>query len=739
MSTPTQQNLFENPPQSSHVDSNGEPHFEGMTPMISLNPAQQRIVDHDTGPMLVVAGAGTGKTRVITERILRLIRDGKAKPREILALTFTDKAAEEMEERIDIAMPLSYEGVSVGTFHSFAIEMLRDYGHLIGISRYFELMSTPHQWLWMRERLLEIGLQRLLHLGNPYSIIDSMLRYFSRLKDDLIDEKMFEHGVLTEIRSYGKNSFEDIAPSTSSPMAAGTKHFDDDEELDRLRILVDLSRAYTLYQRTRIRESRKMMLDFGDVLLYLYKLIKESPYARGQIQKRFKYILVDEYQDTNIAQSEILKLITTSDHNLMVVGDDDQSIYAFRGSTIQNIMDFMDDYPGARTEVLDINYRSTSEILDQAYQSIQRNNPYRLETKLGIDKQLTAKRGAGIAPQILHLESLQDEVSEVVDRIIASGLPASSIAILARSHASLDPFERALKRAGIPVRRVGERGYYQRPEISGLLSFFEIIRDLHDDGAMFHLMESPWFEFRDSTILDVMKIARKENYSVIDVLMTMGQRENFSEAELEKLTRIRDFLIQIREVATTESVGSLLLSYIEFSKVSEFYTNQDDEDAFISMQNIQKFFDKIHRFEKENTENGILSFLSYTQMVRDAGEDPLSSEGDEDADAVKLLTIHASKGLEFEMVFVVNMISTRFPARRKSNPFPLVDSLMKEHLETDDPHIEEERRLLYVALTRAKTQKWAKYPWLHSVKIILSMSQMMLSDRRISPNTSQKH
>lgn len=314
---------------------------------IKLNPEQKKAVEHKTGPILVVAGAGTGKTRVIAQRVKHLIEKEKIEPKEILALTFTEKAAGEMLERVDDVMPLGYEEPWVNTFHSFADRLLRIEGLEIGLDPSFKILSGPEQWILFRKNLFRFNLKYFRPLGNPTKFISAILKFISRLQDENISPK----------------EFEDFA-----------KDFKGDKE-ERERWL-ELANTYKTYEELKIENS---VMDFGDLIIWTLRLFNERPNLLKKYQKQFKHVMVDEFQDTNHAQYELIKLLckkeTLDDRSLLVVGDDSQSIYKFRGAAISNILEFMEDYPEAELISLLKNYRSTQEILDPAYKLIQNNNP----------------------------------------------------------------------------------------------------------------------------------------------------------------------------------------------------------------------------------------------------------------------------------------------------------------------------------------------------------------------------
>ena len=337
----------------------------------TLNPAQKEAVEYTGGPLLIVAGAGTGKTTGITQKIAHLIAQGLAKPEEILALTFTDKAAGEMEERVDQLVDIGYTEMQISTFHAFCQRLLENHGLDIGLPNRFDLLTETEAWLLVRENLDKLNLDYYRPLGNPTRHIHELLRHFGKCKDEL------------------------ITPEEYLRYAEQIKLDGDDVNTSERSRLIEVANAYHRYNHLLIEHGA---FDFGDLIGYSVRLLRERPLIRQALQARFKYILVDEFQDVNYAQYELVKLLTVQSSEfrvqrpqLTVVGDDDQSIYAFRGASVANILQFKEDFPDSKEVVLTENYRSGQEILDCAYHLIQNNNPDRLEEKLKIEKRLKGK------------------------------------------------------------------------------------------------------------------------------------------------------------------------------------------------------------------------------------------------------------------------------------------------------------------------------------------------------------
>ncbi|NQU77803.1 UvrD-helicase domain-containing protein, partial [Candidatus Falkowbacteria bacterium] len=379
----------------------------------NLNPEQKKAVTHKDGPLLIVAGAGTGKTTVITHKIAWLIEQKLAKSNEILALTFTDKASEEMEERVDKLLPYGYIDLWVSTFHSFCERILKTHGLDIGLSTDFKLLSATDQWLLIRQNLDKFDLDYYRPLGNPTKFIHALINHFSRLKDEEIwPDEYLEYAEKIGLDS-GVREDEGGAKSKKK-LDISKKEKDEVDEISRIH---EVANAYHTYQQL-LHDSN--YLDFGDLINYTLKLLRTRKNLLSQFQRQFKYILVDEFQDTNWAQYELVKLLSAEHKNITVVGDDDQAIYKFRGASLSNILQFEKDFPTCEKVVLTKNYRSSQKILDLSYKFIQLNNPNRLEVALknSISKKLESQVKDKPEIKLLHAKTAEDEVKSVINKII---------------------------------------------------------------------------------------------------------------------------------------------------------------------------------------------------------------------------------------------------------------------------------------------------------------------------------
>ena len=641
-----------------------------------LNPSQLKAIKHKKGPLLIIAGAGTGKTTVITEKIKYLIDKKKVKPQQILALTFTEKAANEMLERLDVVMPLGYEEPWIMTFHSFCERILREEGLEIGLSTDYKIINQTNQWILVKKHLFDLGLKYYLPLGNPTKFIGALLKFFSRLQDEDITPEDF-------IKFTSKNHPSAGGPETSK------------EEKEKYQ---ELAKAYKKYQEIKIKES---FLDFGDLITWCLRLFRKRTSILHKYRQQFKYVLVDEFQDTNFAQLKLVKLLAPSIQkpNLVVVGDDDQAVYRFRGAAVSNILDFKKHYPKSKEVVLTQNYRSGQKLLNTAYQLIINNNPDRLEVKLGVNKKLKAQRGISLPmPLICQLGALEDEadfvVKKIKDLVLQKNYSPKDFAILARANNHLDSFVSALKRAGIPYQLLGNRGLFDQDEIRDLIFFTKAVVDASDSINFFQMMHNPVFAITPAKLLECLSQSRAVKKSLWEIIQEKSKND-------EKLLLIVNLIKKTIKKTPSQPVSKILFDFIQETGYIKQFIKQESLENQLKIQNINLFFQKIKTFEADNKKSGLVQFVDWLDLMIEAGENPAQAQF-EDIDTVSLMTVHSAKGLEFPVVFVVNCVGDRFPTRRRGDPIKVPENITKENLPQGNSHLQEERRLFYVACTRAR-------------------------------------
>lgn len=655
-----------------------------------LTEAQTAAVVHGEGPLLIVAGAGTGKTLVITRRIAWLIASRRARPSEIMALTFTEKAAAEMESRVDQLVPYGYVETWISTFHAFGDRVLREQALEAGLSPDFRVLSRAEQFIFFRDRLFELPLSRYRPLGDPTRYIDAILSLISRAKD------------------------EDVSPEAFAAFAhALSSQAEDDPDLPGLReradAFLELARVYEVYQ-SLLRQAGRV--DFGDLIAIPLQLFRDRPDILRRYQERYRYILVDEFQDTNHAQFELIKLLAAGHRNITVVGDDDQSIYKFRGAAISNILGFTHAYPDARQVVLTDNFRSPQTVLDASYRLIQHNNPDRLEIRNGLDKRLVARRKGDAPVRHVHFETLSDEADAVAGMIaehVASGGRFGDCAILVRANQDADPFMRALNMRGIPWWFSGTRGLYDREEVRVALAFLRVLADPADNLSLFYLGTSPLYLIDATDMSRALSYADRRHRSLEHTFRHLAAAPDLA-AEISpesraSIARLVEDLDEMRRLMRHHPTGRVLYEYLvtRTGYIRRLATSEQPGDE-AKVANLARLFDIVARYGEVAVYDRVPEFVRRMEDLIAAGDDPPTPDPDQEFDGVQILTVHKAKGLEFPVVFMVNCVADKFPARARQEPLDLPDELVadKEVLPSGDSHLQEERRLFYVGMTRAR-------------------------------------
>ncbi|MCK4473814.1 UvrD-helicase domain-containing protein [Candidatus Parcubacteria bacterium] len=628
-----------------------------------LNKKQKQAVCFCKGPLLIVAGAGTGKTTVLTHRLAYLIKQGKAKPEQILAVTFTEKAAQEMEERIDKLLPFGYVDLWVSTFHSFAKRVLEEHGLDIGLPTDFKLLDETASWLLIKQNLYKLKLDYYKPLGNPNKFIHSLISHFSRCKDQ---------GIYPEdYLKYSKKANK--------------------EEKKRVK---EIAEAYQKYQDLLLQNN---LLDFGDLINYCLKLFQKRPIILKEYRKKFKYILVDEFQDTNWAQYKLVKLLAAPKNNLTVSSDDDQAIYRFRGASFSNIILFRKDFPQAKQIVLTRNYRSPQNVLDLAHKFIQLNNPNRLECLSKISKHLLSEKKDKALIEHLHFETLDQEVRGVINKIVAllnkdKKASFNDFAILVRANQAANIFSRALEQAKLPYQFMALRGLYSKPVILDIISYFKLLDNYHENSAVYRVLNLPFLGISSEEIAKITQYSAKKSISIYQSL------QEFSADS--KLKFILDTVQKHFLLARAKNVSEILLAFLRDSGYLEYLTKKEDRQA---LSYISQFFNKIKAFEETNIDPCLRNFMDVLNMEMESGEQgKLNFDIEQGPDMLRVMTVHAAKGLEFKYVFLVNLVDKKFPVIERKEPIEIPQALVKDIIPQGDVHLEEERRLFYVGITRAK-------------------------------------
>ena len=581
-----------------------------------LNNEQKKAATFKDGPCLVIAGAGSGKTKVLTTRIANLIENG-VKPYNILAITFTNKAAGEMRERVNNI--INAHDAFIGTFHSFGLKIIRENSALFNLTSAFTLIDTEDQT----------------------SIIKKIM------KDINITDKMISPAFIKSKISFIKNNMLS------------------DSEISNFLISENEKIAVKIYYEYEKILKRNNTLDFDDLLKKPVELFNSNKEVLEKYQDKFKYILIDEYQDTNEVQYKLVKLLSKKYLNLFVVGDPSQSIYAFRGANYQNILNFEKDFKGCTVIKLPQNYRSTQTILDAANEVISHNKQRK-------DLDLFSDLGQGV--KIKYIRTFNDsmENKRVVDEIqklCEEGYNRKDMAIFYRTNAQSRSIEDALVKANIPYKVFGSFYFYKRKEIKDLLAYLKLIANPSDDVSLERVINEPKRKIGDKTIENLREKARSLNISMFEAID--------SGKELE----FKNLILNLIEISKDTSITGLIDKTLELSKMKETYENDKSLESDIRLENLMEFRSVSETYEKETGNVNLSDFLMEVSLVSDAAEYSL------DSDAVTLMTVHSAKGLEFKVVFIIGL---------EENIMPISKALY------DDEELEEERRLMYVAITRAK-------------------------------------
>ncbi|OGM83899.1 hypothetical protein A2434_00860 [Candidatus Woesebacteria bacterium RIFOXYC1_FULL_41_14] len=651
---------------------------------LKLNKEQIEAIKFGKGPLLIIAGAGTGKTTVVTERIKYLILGKHAKPSEILALTFTEKAAREMEERIDIGLPYGYTQMWVMTFHSFCEKILRQEALHIGLDPRYKLLTEADSIQLLRKNLFSLDLSYFRPLGNPTKFLSGMLQHFSRLQDE--DVNPSEYLTWIKLKSQKLDSAK-----------TGEQILDNDK-------FKELAIAYKQYDELKTKEG---LMDFGDLIAKTLKLFRDRPNILSKYQKQFKYVLVDEFQDTNYAQNELVKLLSGKNGNVTVVGDDDQSIYRFRGAAVSNIIQFRQIYKKAKVIVLTKNYRSTQEILDRSHELIRYNDPDRLEVVEKIDKRLrsqVAKDGSEI--RFIHADRVENEADLIAKEIEKLGSEEkykwSDFGILVRANNHSEPVMRALSRHGIPYQFLGPGRLFKQPEIIDLISYLKVLYDFEDSVAFYRVVSNEHFDIKPRDIAAIGNYAKKFNLSLFEASEKIDEILVSDETK-KKIDKLLGIIKKHLGLIRKETAGQILYYYLEDTGLIQKLLLPTSVDAEAKAKNISKFFDKLKTYEVDNEDATVPAIAGWLDLSMELGESPLAANEDwTEINAVNILTVHSAKGLEFPVVFLINLVSQRFPTNERREQIPISDDLIKEVLPVGDYHLEEERRLFYVGMTRAK-------------------------------------
>jgi DNA helicase-2/ATP-dependent DNA helicase PcrA len=635
---------------------------------MGLNEGQLKVLRHKSGPLLIVAGAGTGKTHTITQKIGQLLREG-VEPRRILAVTFTEKAASEMLERILENHEELLPELPVLTYNGLGDAILREFGIDIGLPRSFRLLTPQALIVFIRERIDDFKLDYFLPLtSQPDGVIEDMLKFFSQLKQHVVTPEQYQ-------------AYADGLPDSEAA-----------EKLDK-RKHRELAQAYSTYISLCRSEN---VIDYDDQIYLSIELLRLRPNIQKVLQERFHSIFVDEFQDTNPMQSRLIDLLIPTSRNLIVVGDDDQAIYGFRGATVNNILKFKVRYPDAGEVALTVNYRSYQPILDAAYNLIRNNDPNRLEASLGLDKRLTSDK-PGTEPRLNNFTNQKNElewlVSDIRKRIAVLKKKKISTAVLCRSNPSVQIVHQALDSAGIPHRVVGHTpDLYTRPVVRMLLELLRTLVEPDNNASLHHTLISDLFKFENSLVAPFAKQARYEHESLEKIL---SEEDSTKQA----IDRIRS----LRAETASISVGMLLWkALVETGHKDELLRRAPEDDiAAVAIGHLSQFFDSLRDFENIATQPTAMQYWLSLPALQAAGEATDDTLGLTEDDVI-VTTVHKAKGLEWDTVYLPRLTEQSFPMWRQNGGISLPTELRADDSDPSEEHYQEERRVMYVAVTRAR-------------------------------------
>lgn len=627
-----------------------------------FNEQQKKVVTHQSGPLLVVSGAGTGKTQTVTGRILYLMDEKKVSPENILALTFTEKAAEEMRSRVLEKLPLGSNEPCIKTFHALCESILREKGVEIGIAPDYRLLTEANLAIFMRRHALKFNLNYYRTLGNPYKFLGVLQDYFSKLMD------------------------EDIEPAAYLELCTKLNADADTEEKKEIaQKNSELAKAYEQYHALLLKNDA---LDFAGLIYYTLRLLQQRASVLSYYQQRFQYVIVDEFQDTNFAQNKLVTLLAQEHQNIMVVGDDDQSIYKWRGASLTNINYFKKIFPAAASIVLNENYRSHQWILDSAYHVIQKNNPQRLEVTQQVDKKLkSTSKITPIMPEVIHTDTQEEEIELVVKKATAALKKGLDTAILVRTNAMSAVYVEALEKRAVAVQHFAPSTVLLTSGVKDCLALLQTLASPDDYIALYRLLTLPFLGIPMEKIVSTIKKAQRQFLSILTAL---------KEPPFEKISALLAKLLELsRNHKTSEILG------VFFTETN--YILHAEEHAPERLEEIAAFSQMVRVFEETHREAKLPEFLSYIELLQQHGEGRNEQITINPA-AIKVMTIHGAKGLEFDAVFIPGLVSGKFPSIKRRDPIEVPSSLIPEPLPEGDFHLAEERRLFYVALTRTRQQ-----------------------------------
>ena len=643
-----------------------------------LNRQQRRAVTHGTGPALVIAGPGTGKTEVVTRRVAWLIATRRARPREILALTFTDNAAREMQARVDVLVPYGQADAAIHTFHAFGDRLLREHSFELGLPSDVRLLSRAELIVLLRAHLFELGLDRYRPLGDPTRFLGALVDLFARAKD------------------------EDLTPAQ---LAASAHELGSTPQASEHATLIDvaaardeLARAYDAYCGLLAAQGA---IDHPDQVSLALRLLRERPAVRREMRARYRYLVIDELQDTNRAQLELVLALCGEDANVVAVGDPDQGIYGFRGARAGNVQRFGRAFGNARQITLQRNYRSTSAVLEAAARLVSAA-PDGGEARA----QIAHRRGRGRPVRHISFatpDAEADGVAQEIDERLASGARPRDFAVLVRSNFETDDFVRSLAVRGIPVDSGSRVRLTDVPAVRSLVAFLRVVANVDDSLELYVLAAAEPYRLGGAQLSTLLNGARRRNRSLFEALSDASDNgdERLDDASRSRVALLVSHVRHALAAASQSTSGEVLYDYLRRSGRLARMARSDDPRTADEARSVARFCELVRGRASLLPSDRVAFLVTALELSEPDSRD----EGDaDDADAVRVLTVHRAKGLEFKSVYVSGLVEGRFPVKARPATLSLPDELIGDADADEDRALAEERRLFFVAVTRARDE-----------------------------------
>ena len=635
----------------------------------SLNPQQAEAVKEIEKPLLIIAGAGSGKTLTVASKIAYLIDQG-AKTENILALAFNQKAAEELKNRV-IGMVENAEDLSISTFHSFCNQVIQDNILNTKLNANFKVITETAQLVYLTKNINSFGIEHLEFNHEPYTLAEEMAKFISRCKDESISPE--------DIQQYiGKREKEEL----------------DEEAKEDLNCLKDILKIYRAYEEYKLNNN---LIDFGDMLCTVYNLLKSKPLILKRYQEKFQYVIVDEFQDTNYIQLQIVQLIASKHGHITVVGDDDQSIYRFRGAYLTNIAEFKKLFPNNVEIALEHNYRSTKKIVAVANKLIENSTE---RTK----KKLFTKNKDGENVSVIETPTDSSQANYILEKVkeMLTKYPPQDIAILCRRRATAEPIIKAFRKQGIRFNFVGETGFFQEPIIKDVTAYLQVISNpLESNAEIVRILNRPNYGIKQIEICKFNSYASENELSLYEAFDQLSKIEVDKFKFLEVKKTLSNIISSKKRLGTLDLIHSLLFE-------REFYKYEIALENNRNIQLINQFYEFAEEFNSIYPDNDIEDFTEYLSFASNFEIEEQNLE----EQSVVISTIHGVKGMQYPVVIIPDLVENKLPTRYQKDKFSIPKELLKgiqSEFDEKELHIQEERRLFYVAITRAKEKLLITY------------------------------